>query len=470
MSGEVRINDFIFDSSQQIGKGTSGVVYLGHRVGNSDFKVAIKKIEIPDLNEQMKRLWNEIAIMKKLQHPNIIRLYDVHLDFTKNCLYLILEYCSSDLAKYLNSSRYQITKAREIAIQIRDGLQYLNQQGIVHRDLKPHNLLLTDQGVVKIADFGLSVTVNSQLDLLKTMCGSPLYMSPEIIDGDKYTAKSDLWSVGLIYYQLIYGVHPYGDCRKFNQLTNRVKADQIKYPSKPLVDPVLLDLLKRLLLKNPHQRISWFEFFNHPWFKLEQEEEMINSAGACSDQEEEFISSDEEEDLIFSITEEADDRMKIKKSWIADQRSLAGTTDEIAESLDLSRYLVENYQSAPVNIVRKGERRMVKSSRRNSVRLGSGVPRSAPSRMLDQGGDKKRIKRLGSEAKLDSGSGSLESRLEKVNNLRREADQSIDVEEIRGEPQSSFDYSIETFHSLGNGLASILARSYSFFRSSIDWS
>ena len=265
MSHEITLNDYVFSSKDKIGRGSSGIVYRGYHNKTRD-KVAIKRVDISNLNEKMNKMWNEIQIMKSLSHPNIIKLYDVHLDIKNEYLYLIMEYCDgSDLSELIEDYVLDHKKIQNYMKQIRDGLSYLHSKGIVHRDLKPHNMLLSgDQ--IKIADFGLSV-MNDHGHLMKTMCGSPLYMSPEIIEHQKYTAKSDLWSIGMILYQMIYRKHPFQDCRNFAELASRIKNDPIIYPDKPSIDSLTEDLIRGLLEKNCHQRMNWDEFFNHTWFE-----------------------------------------------------------------------------------------------------------------------------------------------------------------------------------------------------------
>jgi serine/threonine protein kinase len=274
---KITLNDYYFDINNKIGKGSSGVVFSGYHVKTKD-KVAIKRVDINDLNKNNKfgknmkinKIWNEIEIMKELDHPNIIKLYDVYIDIKNEYLYLIMEFCDGgDLSDYINDYTLDLTQVKEFITALKNGLEYLHNRGVVHRDLKPHNLLIKNvqnKLIIKIADFGLSA-FNQDGGLMQTMCGSPLYMSPEIIEHQKYTAKSDLWSIGIIIYQLIYHRHPYENCKNYAELVKLVKTEPIKYPSKPPVDNLTIDLLQGLLDKNCHNRISWEDFFKHPWFK-----------------------------------------------------------------------------------------------------------------------------------------------------------------------------------------------------------
>ena len=276
---KITLNDYYFDVNNKIGKGSSGVVFSGYHVKTKE-KVAIKRVDINDLNKnkfgknlKINKIWNEIEIMKELDHPNIIKLYDVYIDIKNEYLYLIMEFCDGgDLSDYINDYTLDLTQVKEFITSLKNGLEYLCNRGVVHRDLKPHNILIKrdhinpNKLIIKIADYGLSAFTEDG-SLMKTMCGSPLYMSPEIIEHQKYTAKSDLWSIGIIIYQLIYHRHPYENCKNYAELVKLVKTEPIKYPSTPPVDNLTIDLLQGLLDKNCHNRISWEDFFNHPWFK-----------------------------------------------------------------------------------------------------------------------------------------------------------------------------------------------------------
>ncbi|MEX0597421.1 MAG: serine/threonine-protein kinase [Candidatus Paceibacterota bacterium] len=282
---KITLNDYYFDVNNKIGKGSSGIVFSGYHSKTKE-KVAIKRVDINDLNKnrngknlKINKIWNEIEIMKELDHPNIIKLYDVYIDIKNEYLYLIMEFCDGgDLSDYINDYTLDLTQVKEFITSLKNGLEYLCSRGVVHRDLKPHNILIKKDHqqnqqqnqqsklIIKIADFGLSAFTEDG-SLMKTMCGSPLYMSPEIIEHQKYTAKSDLWSIGIIIYQLIYHRHPYENCKNYAELVKLIKTEPIKYPSSPPVDNLTIDLLQGLLDKNCHNRISWEDFFKHPWFK-----------------------------------------------------------------------------------------------------------------------------------------------------------------------------------------------------------
>jgi len=213
--------------------------------------------------------------LSQFHHPNILTLRkDFHTQTSNDLryLYLILDYCNGeDFHQYLRRKRNILpeAEAKYFMIQFARGLKFMRFHNISHRDLKPQNLLLQKQGndlILKIADFGYAKVFETQ-DLSATHCGSPLYMAPEIHDRDLYSVKADLWSVGIILYQITCGQAPFA-ATSLQELTWKLKTQSITFPPTAVnrLSRECKDLILRLLEKSPHRRISWEDFFNHPWF------------------------------------------------------------------------------------------------------------------------------------------------------------------------------------------------------------
>ena len=265
-------------------KGAFSKVYKGYHI-YLNYQVAIKKIKVKNIKKLKKQVKREIELHTSLSHQNIVKLYDVIFDEDNNLIYMVMEYCKNgDLSQFQNKKPINEIYVQNFIYQLKEGLIYLRDNNIIHRDLKPQNLLLTDSYVLKITDFGLAkkYSLNDEIkDLKQTYCGSPMYMSPEILHYDKYNTKSDLWSIGIIIYELITGYPPY-HVKNFNQLLEKIKKP-ISLPNKYKFELSYdcLDILDKLLNRNKDDRIGWDDFFNHNWLKnnklIEYENNIISN-------------------------------------------------------------------------------------------------------------------------------------------------------------------------------------------------
>ena len=202
---------------ETIGEGTFGKVKLTTHIKLNE-KVAIKFINKNRLNNKgdNERIKNEIKIITKLDHPNILKAFEVFED--DDNYYLVMERpVIGDLFNYICSKgRLSIEEASFIFYQIVNGVQYLHKNKIAHRDIKPENILLTKDMIVKIGDFGLSKYFKSSDVRFKTNCGSPCYSAPEVLRGNKYKPQPiDVWGIGIILYTMICGELPFEDEKEY---------------------------------------------------------------------------------------------------------------------------------------------------------------------------------------------------------------------------------------------------------------
>eukprot|EP01019_Chilodonella_uncinata_P004008 GABU01004895.1.p1 GENE.GABU01004895.1~~GABU01004895.1.p1 ORF type:complete len:303 (-),score=76.10 GABU01004895.1:5-913(-) len=247
-----------------IGKGSYGVVYRATKE-NSPVVYAIKALprSMGDTSsKESELLKQEVELHKTLKY---FLLTELHASLkTERTLYLVMEYCKDgDLQGKLNKyKKLPESEALYYLKQIMSGLKYLVNSGIMHRDIKPANLLLSDD-LIKVSDFGLAKKANETA----TSLGTPLYMAPEIIFGQQYDNKIDIWSVGCIYYELLFGVHPF-DSSSHEQLQYKIrvheKKGQLEFPAHTPVSDGSKGLLNMMLKVNPANRASWDEVFNHP--------------------------------------------------------------------------------------------------------------------------------------------------------------------------------------------------------------
>jgi len=291
----------------QIGKGSFSDVFKGSIILTGE-SVAIKRVSLKNLEKTGEKtteedLTTEINIMRSLDHPYIVKYYDVIK--TTDYWYIIMEYCDGGtLANVIdyNKQNDQIDREPNTAYymsQLKDAIYYIRSKGVMHRDIKPMNILLskpnkmtssdadvgllfmidsdknktpswdkTQQLIVKVADFGLARKYREDdQNLSNTICGSPLYMAPEILVHNKYNSRIDLWAYGVILYEMLFGVYPLS-AKNMPQLKLQLKQKKIDFHLDHKFTPECFDLLTKLLEKNNEIRINWDDFFSHKWFMI----------------------------------------------------------------------------------------------------------------------------------------------------------------------------------------------------------
>ncbi|KAG8568025.1 hypothetical protein GDO81_013866 [Engystomops pustulosus] len=205
----------------------------------------------------------EIAILKLIEHPHVLKLHDVYEN--KKYLYLVLEHVSGgELFDYLvKKGRLTPKEARKFFRQIISALDFCHSYSICHRDLKPENLLLDEKNNIRIADFGMaSLQVGDSL--LETSCGSPHYACPEVIKGEKYDGRrADVWSCGVILFALLVGALPFDD-DNLRQLLEKVKRGVFHMPH--FIPPDCQNLLRGMIEVEPEKRLSLDQIQKHSWY------------------------------------------------------------------------------------------------------------------------------------------------------------------------------------------------------------
>ncbi|CAH1164893.1 unnamed protein product [Phyllotreta striolata] len=254
-----------YDIERTIGKGNFAVVKLAkHRITKTE--VAIKIIDKSQLDAgNLQKVYREVDIMKRLDHPHIIKLYQVME--TKNMIYLVSEYASQGeifdyIARYGRMSEDQ---SRSKFWQIISAVEYCHNRNIVHRDLKAENLLLDSNNNIKIADFGFSnyYTVGGQLS---TWCGSPPYAAPEVFEGKKYVGPEiDIWSLGVVLYVLVCGALPFDGC-SLQALRDRVLSGRFRIPY--FMSSDCESLIRKMLVLEPNKRYSIPQIKKHRWMQI----------------------------------------------------------------------------------------------------------------------------------------------------------------------------------------------------------
>lgn len=249
-----------YEIVRELGKGAMGVVYEG-RDPNIGRRVAIKTARAdvmegsPVADEMMTRFLREAQAAGVLNHPNIITIYDA--DIEDDIAYIAMEFVEGGNLKDLMASplRHDAARSVEIAAVLCEALACAHEHGIVHRDMKPANIMMPDGGAPKIADFGIAHVSDSTLTQEGAMIGTPHYMSPEQFMGQKIDGRSDLFSVGVILYEMITCERPFGGEALSTVMHHVIKThpsppDELNYN----VSPVLGQVVMKAIAKRPAER------------------------------------------------------------------------------------------------------------------------------------------------------------------------------------------------------------------------
>ncbi|KAB8300263.1 hypothetical protein EYC80_000469 [Monilinia laxa] len=251
----------------------------GHLAAGSGFNSPLHRHSASDIhiNEQQGNplylIKEEIAIMKKLNHPNLVNLIEVLDDPEEDSLYMVLEMCKKGVVMKVGlgekADPYDVESCRCWFRDLILGIEYLHAQGVVHRDIKPDNLLLTEDDVLKVVDFGVSEMFEKASDMMTAKsAGSPAFLPPELCitkHGDVSGRAADIWSMGISLYCLRFGHIPF-ERTGVLELYEAIKNDELDYG--PDTDPVFVDLMNKLLEKDPKKRITMDEIRMHPWVTI----------------------------------------------------------------------------------------------------------------------------------------------------------------------------------------------------------
>lgn len=249
-----------YEILDELGRGDMGVVYKAHDPLIDRF-VAIKTIDLQKLSDQEKdeykaRFYQEAKAAGRLNHPNIITIYD--LGRKGDVAYIAMELMEGPELQNIvtENSKLTLEEKLDVAFQVASGLAYAHEHGVVHRDIKPSNIMVLRGRHVKIADFGIAKMESSLWSTqINKIIGSPLYMSPEQIQSQPVDMRSDIFSLGIVLYQLVTGRLPFnGD--NINAVMYQIVNEEPKKPSElnPELPPALDGIIARCLAKRPEDR------------------------------------------------------------------------------------------------------------------------------------------------------------------------------------------------------------------------
>lgn len=253
-----------------IGAGKYGVVKHGKKINNSSFKVAIKIIKLEKLKSQFHSVIQEILALKKIDHPNVVKIFEVFKDSSK--LYIVMEYVEGkELFDFVvKRQKLKESEASKVVQQLLRTIKYLNELKICHRDLKPENIMINPDTLhIKIIDFGLS-SFYSEFSTLATKVGTPYYVAPEVLD-KAYGKECDMWSIGVITYVLLTGCPPF-QAKALPELFKRIKNCDLKYMDTDWrgLSNESYHFVKSCLCVDTTRRLTPANGLNHKWI-LQQE-------------------------------------------------------------------------------------------------------------------------------------------------------------------------------------------------------
>ncbi|XP_027137930.1 calcium/calmodulin-dependent protein kinase kinase 2 isoform X5 [Larimichthys crocea] len=222
----------------------------------------------PQLKGPLERVYQEIAILKKLDHPNVVKLVEVLDDPSEDHLYMVFELVKQGAVMEVPTDKpFSEDQSRFYFQDLLRGIEYLHYQRIIHRDVKPSNLLVGEDGHIKIADFGVSNQFEGADALLTSTVGTPAFLAPEALSETRknFSGKAlDVWAMGVTLYCFVFGVCPFMDERILS-LHQKIKTQPVELPEHADISDDLKDLLLKMLDKNPETRISIPQIKVHPW-------------------------------------------------------------------------------------------------------------------------------------------------------------------------------------------------------------
>ncbi|CAK82447.1 unnamed protein product (macronuclear) [Paramecium tetraurelia] len=241
-------------------KDNEKIVYACKLIAKQNIIEKLKKSNNPDSRKEyiINSLKKEVSLWKQMDHPNIVKFID--FSETPNNIYFFLEYCNGGDLDMLIKDKGKLSEqeAADIFLQIAEGCSYLYDKSVFHRDLKPENILIHN-GTAKLADFGFAKVIEEdKKDVAAhgTSVGTPYYMAPQILAGEDYCIKCDVWSLGVILYQMLFGVLPWKDTNSIIQLLNAINNQKIQFPNTNPVGQEMKDLITKMLQKREEDRIN----------------------------------------------------------------------------------------------------------------------------------------------------------------------------------------------------------------------
>ena len=321
----------------ELGIGSYGHVYLvTNKFNNKKYALkVINKNKLMQIYADCRLVQNEVEIHSKLNHPNIIRLYS--MKETNNEIQILLEYAQNgnlfDIIQKNNG--LDELKAFEYFIQIVNAVYFLHQNNIIHRDIKPENILIGENDVLKLCDFGWAKELN--VNKRATFCGTMEYMAPEIVGSEMYDFSVDIWSLGILLYELIMGHSPFrSKSKKDRNVMIKIKKHDLVFDKDKNISKECIDLINKLLEVNPETRLKIKDIFEHPFILANENKIKKNK---ISHRKESLDDSNVNVIKFFNKKKEPEKFLKLKKKFGLDSKIV------MKDKLSSKQLFIGNFQS-----------------------------------------------------------------------------------------------------------------------------
>jgi len=252
---------------EELGRGAYGTVYLAvHK--ESNFELAIKCVPVTEAGKEV--LAKEIDVLKKCKFPHVLSYFGICTRAKE--IWILMDYCAIGSIKdliTLTLEPLEESQIVEVSIGVLKGLAYLHSQKIIHLDVKAANIMLTQEGTVKLGDFGVSAQLRMECSSMRAtdLVGSPLYMAPEVIKLEKYNVKADIWSLGITLIELAEGRPPNTDITNIHELLKLPLRPPAKLKRPSAFTPEFNDIIARCLVKEVPERCTAVDLLMHPFIQ-----------------------------------------------------------------------------------------------------------------------------------------------------------------------------------------------------------
>lgn len=252
------IGNFLYEPAHILGRGSFGTVWRGQHRDDPDFQVAIKMLHLqcgaePELQQAKDAFLREARILCRLQHPSIVRLFEFSWNAGRPYLVMELLSAGSLLARLRKGPPLTVSEALALTVQIAQALEIAHRNAVIHRDLKPDNIMLRGGELTPvITDFGIA-RLDELTRSISTQIGTPLYMAPEQFQGRAISGRTDVYALGILFYELLTGQAPY---RSTNPYALAEMHQRLPLPQLPPALAPLQPVLNRMLAKDPDARFS----------------------------------------------------------------------------------------------------------------------------------------------------------------------------------------------------------------------